>query len=231
MDTDGGSVAKQEQPSLRIMRMARMGRGEEILCLHVLRTAGTWFPGTAPPRCGESRLVDGKDGTAVFNYESREWREWGREDGCRSRMASLPEKSMVGLPRFSPFAKFVPFVVKAVRSLSPAYPCPPSRLSQRSGSVVVLDPIWTLFRLRGPLRLVFRVRKPPFQPENRKIRPQIDANGSRRSPASADRLPPTSPLHRRLARRFIFGQYFAASRRTMCIRSARFVSMSRNYRL
>ena len=83
----------------------------------------------------------------------------------------------------------------------------------------------------GPLRLVFWGRKLPFQPENRKIRPQINANGSRRSPANANRLLPTSPLHRRLARRFMFCQYFAASRKTMCIRSARFVSKSRNYRL
>ena len=58
-----------------------------------------------------------------------------------------------------------------------------------------------LFRGGGPLRLVFRVRKPPFQPENRKIRPQIDANrrkwlltvpGKRRPPRSIVDLPGAS---------------------------------------
>ena len=70
-------------------------------------------------------------------------------------------------------------------------------LGKRAGNAV-LKAFWSLerllaalFRGGGPLRLVFWVRKPPFQPENRKIRPQINANGSRRSPANANLLPPT----------------------------------------
>ena len=57
-------------------------------------------------------------------------------------------------------------------------------LGKRAGNAV-LKAFWSLerllaalFRGGGPLRLVFRVRKPPFQLENRKIRPQINVNGS-----------------------------------------------------